>query len=137
MSETEVPFNKLQFSMMFGQDQVVVRSQTGDDLLSGIQQVADNAAGIHTASVAIRNAMGVMKASEPTGTATETKTYSRKPTSKPGPRQPVADDVPMCECGIPMSDVRGKVYQKGPKAGQPYPKSFYPSRDCKANCDAL
>lgn len=50
--------------------------------------------------------------------------------------QPGKSDVPNCECGIPMTDVRGKQYQKGPKKGQNYPFSFYRSNDCKNNCEA-
>jgi hypothetical protein len=51
--------------------------------------------------------------------------------------QPGSSGVPNCKCNIPMSDVRGKTYTKGTKMGQPYPYSFYKSKDCRNNCDPV
>lgn len=133
MSETDTAYNRLQFSMMFDKDQIVVRSETGSDLLKGTEEIAENAAGIHKASVAIRNAMGIMNAapsSEPK--TTQTKSFSR--TVKPGDR-PAASGGKECEHGQPWKDLNGKTYQKGEKAGQLYPNRFYNScgnRSCTA-----
>lgn len=139
---SEMNFPKFQYSSFVGNGgQIVVRADTLEDFQAAMKSFVEGSGELAGASTALQNTFGVAEVPTnksvghdyPTG-GTQTKTYARS--VKPGPKSNESSDVPSCACGLLMSDVRGKTYQKGPKAGQPYPKSFYPSRDCTNNCDA-
>lgn len=128
---------KYQYSLFVGSGgQIVVRSDVLSEFKEGVKEMVELSGELAGASTALINAFGVSSGSVASGSGTNSasgaprKSYSRS--VKPGGAP--SGDVPMCECGIIMNDVRGKVYQKGPKQGQPYGNSFYPSRDCKSGC---
>src|SRR5262249_19538017 len=97
------------------------------------EELEKNAAELATVTPAlIHTVNSIMSA----GQAVKAKANISKPagqaTRQPGTKQ--QDDGPVCDCGEPYNDVRDKTYQKGPKKGQSYPYSYYPScknRDCK------
>lgn len=137
MSEETTTVPRLQFSQFVGDGgQVVVRSDSIDDLMSGVAELAENSSKLQDAVTAIGNAMGISGAgsNKPDAPVTTTQRRNTGRSVKPGERAAASGDIPNCACGIPMNDVRGKTYRGGPKAGQPYPASFYASRDCKAGC---
>lgn len=132
----EFGYPQLTQTIKLGDGLVTVRAASIEEMDEQIKKVVEKSGDWAAAAKLVKAAFGITAAStdaKPASTG-QGKTYSR--TSKPGSKPAASGDVPFCACGIPMNDVRGKFYTKGPKQGQPYPNSFYPSRDCQGGCDA-
>lgn len=116
----ECGFNRLQYSIIIDKEQLVARSQTGDDLLSATQEMAKVSTELAEASTTIKNAFGIMKAQESTSTVAEPaakKSYGR--TVKPGAQAATGGKV--CKHGLEWKDLNGTTK----KDGTPPAKRFY------------
>lgn len=139
MSEEErgcFSYPRIQYSIIIDKEQLVARSQTGEDLLSATQEMAKVSTELAEASTTIKNAFGIMKAQESTGTAEPAAKKSYGRTVKPGakPATPVTTGGKVCKHGLEWLDLNG-TYKKD---GSPPAKRFYCQfeGDWKERCPA-
>lgn len=133
MSE-ECGYNRLQFSLIIDKEQLVARTQTGDDLLAATQEMAKVSTELAEASTTIKNAFGIMKAQESTSTAEPAAKKSYGRTVKPGAKAPAATGGKVCKHGLEWKDLNGSYKKDGSSPAKRFYCQF--EGDWKERCSA-
>ena len=106
-----------------------LKTDTAEEMIKLTAEFAAASKGI------LDNLEQVLAAGKATEAFKEPEKVVARPPVNAGSRPGSTSDVPTCKHNVPYNDVRGKTYQKGPKSGQAYPKSFYSA--CGKGCDAI